>query len=213
MFFFPIELIPLCYRTATKKPQQSMSKKSRRHNKSGLEEITLLTYSDARLRELDAILATALAHGRTKRGLLPTQCCFTAAIDGRLSQKGKKPCYAYQLVALRRYERERLKRVTASKLGSDIAISHLCGSSVCCTPDHLFLETKAINDERTHCHFVLQNMRKASSTRYRKFVDENKYQFCKHTPRCGTAPQQGETASQEVKAILDDDDDDEQSCV
>jgi hypothetical protein len=182
-----------------------MNAQSRRHNKSGLQEITLLTYSEDRLKELDAILATALANGRKADGLLPTQCCFTAAMDGRLSQKGKKPCYAYQLIALRRYKRERLKRVTASKLGSDIAISHLCGSAVCCTSDHLFLETKDINDERTHCHFVLQNMRKASNARYRKFVDGNKSRYCTHTPRCGIAPEQGKTASQAVEAILSDD--------
>jgi hypothetical protein len=182
---------------------------SRLHNKSGLEEITILTYPDDVLTELDAILATALANGRAAAGLLPTLCTFTRAIDGRLSKKGRKPCYAYQLVALRRYNRDRLKRVTASKLGKDIAISHLCGSPVCCTPNHLFLETKQINDERTHCHFVLQKIRNANNNRYRRFVEGNKYQFCTHTPRCGMPLEQGETASQEVQQILSEEEEEE----
>lgn len=180
-----------------------MSSIPRLHNKSGLEELTLLTYDDRRLRELDNILATALQHGSTADGLLPSKCRFTRAADGRLSQHGKKPCYAYQLVALRRFTRDKLKRVTASKLGKDFTISHLCGSLLCCNAEHLFLETKRTNDERTHCHFVLSNISKQRGfDRLRKFVDRNKYQYCQHVPRCGLPPAEGETESQEVQLLL-----------
>lgn len=180
----------------------STTQKKRLHNKSGLEQITILTFPEATLKALDTILATSLRNGSEADGLLPTKCKFTKADDGRLSMHSKKPCYGYQLVALRRYGRDKLKRVTASKLGKDIAISHLCGSAGCCTPGHLFLETKHVNDERTHCHFVLQKIRKAQSSRYRRFVEKNKYQFCTHTPRCGMQPERDETASQEVQEIL-----------
>lgn len=180
-----------------------MSRTPRLHNKSGLEELTLLTYDDVRLHELDKILVTALQHGTKADGLLPSKCCFTRAADGRLSQGGKKPCYAYQLVALRRYTRDKLKRVTASKLAKDFTISHLCGSLLCCNADHLYLETKSTNDERTHCHFVLNNISKAKGIAHlRKFVERNKYQYCRHVPRCGMPPEQGETESQEVREVL-----------
>jgi len=176
---------------------------SRLHNKSGLSELTLLTYDDSRLENLGKILAVALEHGEKSDGLLPTQCCFTRAADGRLSHNGKKQCYGYQLVALRRYKRAKLQRVTASKSGRDFSISHLCGSLLCCTPEHLYLETKRVNDERTHCHFVLQRIRRQNSKEcYRKFVEQNKFNYCEHTPRCGMPHEEGETASEEVQEIM-----------
>ena len=37
-------------------------------------------------------------------------------------------------------------------------VSHLCGHSLCCNPDHLSLEPHAINNGRKHCHATGQCM-------------------------------------------------------
>jgi len=51
------------------------------------------------------------------------------------------------------------KKVSSTKSGDDnhLTISHLCGNGACVRPAHLLLEKKSVNDERTHCHFVLRH--------------------------------------------------------
>ena len=39
-----------------------------------------------------------------------------------------------------------------------LVVSHLCGSRNCCTESHMIIETKCINDERVHCHFVAKKL-------------------------------------------------------
>ena len=49
---------------------------------------------------------------------------------------------------------------------------------------HLILETKQVNDERTHCHFTLMNVVKKTGHvgLHRAYA----LGFCNHIPPCGT---------------------------
>jgi hypothetical protein len=56
-------------------------------------------------------------------------------------------------------------------------ISHICGNGGCARPGHLKIETKRVNDERCHCHFLL-----------RRSLSENQSEMirmaCPHEPKC-----------------------------
>jgi len=58
-------------------------------------------------------------------------------------------------------------------------LSHLCGNGWCGFYDHLCIEAKSINDERTHCHFVLKNC-----TTLEQF--QTVQSICPHFPKCFT---------------------------
>ena len=88
----------------------------------------------------------------------------------------------YQMVAFWKFGRKRMSEVVASKGADSLTISHLCGTRNCCHPYHIVLERKRINDERTHCHYVLRNVKEASGYRgISKFLGKG---WCPHTPTC-----------------------------
>lgn len=71
-----------------------------------------------------------------------------------------------------------IKTVSSSKKGSGArTISHICGNGGCARPGHLKIESKTVNDERTHCHFLL---RKSQSDHQSEMIRL----ACPHTPKC-----------------------------
>jgi len=77
------------------------------------------------------------------------------------------------------YTSTALKKVSTSKKEKKgaLTISHLCGNGACVRPIHLYLEKKTVNNERTHCHFIM--WRSASK------VDSNTVRrLCPHNPPC-----------------------------
>jgi len=89
----------------------------------------------------------------TTAGLIENSPCITVnAADGRFSVNQVKVCFAYQAIAYCKFGRKELGNVPASKNATDLLISHLCGTHNCCEKNHIILEQKKINDERTHCH-------------------------------------------------------------
>jgi aspartate carbamoyltransferase regulatory subunit len=73
---------------------------------------------------------------------------------------------------------ELIQTVSIRKKSSDArTISHLCGNGGCARPGHLKIERKTVNDERTHCHFVL---RKSKSLLQSAMIRE----ACPHEPKC-----------------------------
>lgn len=122
-----------------------------------------------------------------------SRCLPTKSKNGRYIPTGSKNqlCYAYQLVARVWFGN---KRIPASKRGNDHTISHLCGfeSSRCCEKTHLIIEPKRVNDERTHCHFIMDTIVKKWKMR-RNFMYELKRKlndfadkYCPHVPKCGS---------------------------
>lgn len=112
-------------------------------------------------------------------GLIANSACLILnSSDGRISVKGKKVAYGYQLVACLKFGRETIGKLEASKTQESLIISHLCGTRNCINPRHLVLESKATNDERTHCHFCLANSKDRS-----QFYECG---ACPHEPKCGT---------------------------
>jgi len=69
--------------------------------------------------------------------------------------------------------------------GSLLSVSHLCGDHRCGNPDHVIVEGKRTNDERSHCHFVLRfrldqweaDNPRPSSKRKLKAWREKRYEF------------------------------------
>ena len=110
------------------------------------------------------------------------------AKDGRISESGKKVCFGYQLVALRKFGKENLVNATPTKSEKQaFTISHLCGTRNCCLSSHIVLELKSVNDERVHCHFALKNLKSSSSSDdlfvgVRHFLESG---GCPHYPLCG----------------------------
>lgn len=125
------------------------------HNKSGKAGLSLLDHDDATLLRWGK---TVTQQAKGAPGLCPSPCLLMATADGRFTAERVKVAYGYQLVAFVKFGRAGLAEVAAAKKNSDLTISHVCGTRNCVAPGHLLLEPKAINDERTHCHFVLQRV-------------------------------------------------------
>lgn len=142
----------------------SLSSPTKKHNKSGMETLAILDNSDDKINTWASNL-----FGSPKKYFVdaaPTEClipdspCFhLKGEDGRLSIKGVKVCYGYQLVAYCKFGRDELSKVASSKTNQEcLVISHLCGSRNCCNKDHLVLESKRVNDERTNCHGCIRSI-------------------------------------------------------
>jgi hypothetical protein len=58
---------------------------------------------------------------------------------GKLTIQSEKVAYGYQLVAYKKFGREKLLKVPSNKLSNSLTISHLCGSRNCVISDHLIL--------------------------------------------------------------------------
>ena len=173
----------------------------RKHNKSGSELLSLLTFPhpckklafrsfEEQLKAAYAAMETALKNAKEVQGILAGSACrVLRAADGRLSIHGAKVCYGYQVAALKRYGIDTLRTVASNKTAVDLTISHLCGTRNCCNSDHLYLEEKSINDTRTHCHEVLKTvLLKSGSTGLERFLSEWAGLFCDHNPCCGLLP-------------------------
>jgi hypothetical protein len=154
------------------------------HNKSQKTHLSLLDHPDDELGACwDTISATELLE---EPGLFKNSPCWVHnSNDGRVSVQGKKIFYAYQLAAWKKFGRDAIYAVPANKVSRDsLVISHLCGSenSRCSNPEHLLLEPKWINDERTHCHFVLANILSNSGRNGLRMAKQ--IGVCQHQPPC-----------------------------
>lgn len=158
------------------------------HNKSGKEGLSFLEKGDD--KKLQSIYVLHMERidssgGRSISGLIyGSDCILYGNEKGSLSINGDHFCYGYQLVAWKKFGRGGLQGLRASKRADDLVISHLCGTRNCLNPQHLVLESKRVNDERTHCHFVMMNI--LATTGFDGI--ERFYQVggCKHFPKCGT---------------------------
>lgn len=153
----------------------------RTHNKSGRSNLSILDNNSSDIEEWDKEQSTKLAR---RQGLIEASPCYLPATkDGRYTKNRRKVAYGYQIVAFRKFGRARLRPATAAKLKDDITISHLCGTRNCCNPEHLVLESKATNDERTHCHFSLKHAKDArGQSGIRDWIRSS---CCPHNPKCG----------------------------
>lgn len=151
------------------------------HNKSGKAGLSLLEFDDATLLRWES----AVQHGaHAFAALCPSPCLLMATADGRFTADRVKVAYGYQLVAFAKFGRAGLAAVAAAKKATDLTISHVCGTRNCVAPDHLLLEPKAINDERTHCHFVLQRVFARSGQA--GVAGALQLGVCAHVPMCAT---------------------------
>lgn len=112
--------------------------------------------------------------------------CFLSDMK-RPSIKGIR-IYPYQLVAYKKYGIEEIKKISSSKKGSsnsNLTISHLCNRNNCINPLHIEISTKQINDERTHCHAVLDRYRHSIGIKEFRVNQKRKAYKCGHNPTCG----------------------------
>lgn len=155
------------------------------HNKSGNPNLSLLNMDDP---TLENHYNTLITHNITvTTGTIEdSDCHFHGAKDGRFSVGSKKICFGYQLIAWKKFGRDALNAVPSNKTKPEhLVISHLCGKGPrCCNPAHLVLEQKRINDERTHCHFCIQNILSCADHQGVKIALH--LGLCPHTPTCCT---------------------------
>jgi hypothetical protein len=170
------------------KKKSSSGDESRVHNKSGTNTLTVLKYTDEDLlKYLDVVKRSIYID---KRGLIEDSPCYIIKpVDGKLSYEGIKVTWAFHIVAFHKFGRRELEKVPSNKTQDDLLISHLCGSkSYCCNPDHLILETKRINDERTHCHYCIRNIIEKYGYNWVDIRDRVNLFFmigsCNHNPKC-----------------------------
>jgi len=157
----------------------------RLHNKSGSASLSLLDESKHSHTNVLEYHRTLLRQIKHHQGLIQNSpCLLMTAADGRFTISQKKVAYGYQIVAYVKFGRQALLPVTTAKTARDLLISHLCGTANCCEPSHLVLETKLVNDERTHCHFCMRNaFAKSGWASVQQFMASG---ACPHQPQCGT---------------------------
>jgi hypothetical protein len=104
---------------------------------------------------------------------------------GTLVVDSEHVCYGYQLIAYNKYDRDEIQHIKAVKqTKNDYVISHLCGTRNCCNENHIILEPKEINDERTHCHFVMSHV--AAHSGHGSIEKVRELGGCPHSPQCGS---------------------------
>lgn len=155
----------------------------RKHNKSHSDILALLKYNDTQIETFNTILQTRVVHEWTHTFESP--CLLTKATDGRFSHQGKKICYGYHITAFCEHGRSVMEKVATSKYSDSITISHLCGNPRCIRKGHHILEAKKINDQRTHCHFVLKNIAKKGGYESVARFESKFRSWCPHAPQCG----------------------------
>ena len=153
------------------------------HNKSGK---TCLSLADAEPQEQAKYIN--LLRNASKMSVSPnlceSPCQVLQAQDGRLSSEGKKVAFGYQVAALKKFGAEKLKAIPARKAGkTSLVLSHLCGTRNCVNKAHIIIETKRINDERTHCHFCLRNYVLSQGS---TMPVGDACKICNHEPTCGS---------------------------
>jgi len=167
----------------------SLSFGTRTHNKSGQVLMSIATVEEGEFQKWIGVFDGYSLVQRPGLCGLGSPCLFIPAADGRLTYNREKVCYAYQLVARRKFGYDAVKHLAAAKAGDDMVISHSCGSRNCVEKDHLLLESKLINDERTHDHFVMGTVFNASaqmSGGVAGLAALSLLPFCRHTPKCGS---------------------------
>ena len=159
-----------------------MDIEQRKHNKSGSAFLSILSYEDELIESWHIAMIQKLV---PCEGLIPnSQCLLLQVADGRFSFEQKKVAYGYQIISFSKFGRETLSRIAANKLNSDLVLSHLCGTRNCCENSHIIIETKLINDERTHCHWCMRNSKaNAGNNGIQLFLASG---ACPHMPKCGS---------------------------
>jgi len=158
-----------------------MSSSPVKHNKSLKTGLSVLDLDEETLTA--CVVALRAASDRLGLCGRDSMCRVLRAEDGRITIRQKKVAYGYQVVALQRFGHKLVSLVNANKTSQDdLVISHLCGTRNCVNPHHLYLEPKRINDERTHCHFVLTRATGAQNITVAEVFGH--LQLCTHTPQC-----------------------------
>lgn len=157
------------------------------------DQLNLLSFTDRKLMEAwKSVTETipgpnASTHFSEYGNIIPgSPCWLLSQEDGRPSQlksrKGNRNTYIAHLAAFIRYGRDRLEQVSKSKKSkTSLTVSHVCGMGPRCgNPFHIFIEPKRINDERTHCHFLLFHALAMDGWEGALLVGR----YCPHVPRC-----------------------------
>jgi len=152
----------------------------RPHNKSNSCQLSILNQEDEKINSWYIAMQKSLI---SKKELIQNSSCLLLPNnDGRFSYKQKKVAFGYQIVAYKKFGREEIGKVTASKYQDDLLISHLCGTRNCCEISHIVLEVKGINDTRTYCHWCMRNAKEKNNwAGVQLFLESG---ACIHKPQC-----------------------------
>lgn len=156
------------------------------HNKSKKPTLAMLESPDWEIE--NAFLESVVLAWVMGPEIIPgSPCLLVPGKKHRVTLSGGD-AFHYQLVAFARFGREILGLVKSRKKRGSLTISHICGTTHCCEADHLLLEPKCINDERTHCHWAVLRICSGSDNNpdlIRAAVRGMKA-LCPHFPTCMT---------------------------
>lgn len=152
------------------------------HNKSQTAHLSILNLTDEQIEQFDALLYQS---SHFVEGLIedsPCLCCIPQ--DGRVTFLGNKYAVAH-VSSFLKFGREKMETIPATKISKNsLIISHLCGNGPrCFNPLHLAIEPKWLNDERTHCHFIIK--KRFESHGYDGLAEFIKL-ICPHEHKCCT---------------------------
>jgi len=152
------------------------------HNKSGTCKLKVLKLKDKKIREVWKTLVPKLH--KFPGTIEDSPCWFTRSKDGRISESRVKFTFGYHVSAYIEHGREALESVSSNKTGPNAkTISHLCGNGPrCCNPDHIIIELKITNDERTHCMYVMSQV--LEDFGYHGLRVLLLLYHCPHVPKC-----------------------------
>ena len=154
------------------------------HNKSSRTDLVISTQDEDKQSAWRRALDTASK--KPYDGLAEEPCLVMTAGDGRVSVGGHKNVFGYQVVAREKFGPAAMQRLQSVKSTKDTTvISHLCGTRNCLVADHLFLEGKGVNDERTMCHFAMRNVRAKSGKE--GVAKAMALGLCCHAPPCASS--------------------------
>nr|AER08052.1 putative His-Cys homing endonuclease [Acrasis rosea] len=183
-----------------------MASTQKTHNKSGSEWLSLMGKTDAQVAHFVVILKEKLektTHDEFEV-IDGSRCITMSAKDGRLTVNSKKVCFGYQLVAWEKYGRDNMGMVSSAKVGGEaLTISHLCGVRNCCERDHIIIEPKKVNDDRTHHHGTVFHAFHNNKCGQKSFLDLLGLvrDTCGHEPKCFTK-ETGANVYEEVKGVF-----------
>lgn len=164
-----------------------------KHNKSGDTELNVTTLDEDVFRTLLTRLK-ALKWRKLKYRPIRSSACriLKRPKSQRMSWAGKKVCYAYQLIARKRWGTRGASLCSSAKSEANAhSISHLCGQAYCLEKTHLVIEPKVVQEERAHCHFTYRRLYDSYLPIHGKKRVYGKVWkvmgvVCPHQPRCCT---------------------------
>jgi hypothetical protein len=169
--------------------QQTKKRKNSKKTKNTIKENGELSINDLKESEVVELHKKSLENTKeiNKKFLKgDVKCLVSGYSEGRVSHTNRSKYTAYHIAyAFHTKDNKVPPEVLKIKHGqNDKSISHTCGTKHCLIFEHMKIETKGVNDERSNCHHALEFFyKKLGEEIYLDFLGKGAYN-CHHEPPC-----------------------------